>query len=317
MLGTRLHRSDPLQHLRAVMTGGGFQFGQRGLAECQRAGLVKRHHIDVAQGLQGVALTEQHAHFSRAARAHHDGRGRGQPHGARAGDDQHGHCIDQRVRQGGRGAEEEPDTKREQGGRHHGGHEPGGDLVHQRLDGQPRALGRFHHADDAGQHCVGAGMGHAQREAARGVQGAAGGLHAGLFFNRHGLAGQHGLVDVRTAFDDVAVQRDFFAGAHQHDIARVDLFNLDIHGLAVAHHARRARLQADQALDGRARLALGARFQCAPQQDQGDDDGGGFKVDVACGLGQPGGRKGGHYRIPPGGARAQGHQRIHLGRAPP
>ena len=42
-----------------------------------------------------------------------------------------------------------------------------------------RALRGLDHADDARQHGVGAGMGHAQREAAGRVQRAAGGLHAG------------------------------------------------------------------------------------------------------------------------------------------
>ena len=60
-----------------------------------------------------------------------------------------------------------------------------------------------------------------------------------------------------------------------------------------------------------------ARLQHAAQQNQRDDDGGCLEIDVAGRLGQPLRREGGHHGIAPGGAGAQRHQRVHLGRAPP
>jgi hypothetical protein len=56
-------------------------------------------------------------------------------HGAGAGDDEHGDRVDQAEGQGRVGARSEPARGRSEREPHHGGDEPHGDAVHERLDG--------------------------------------------------------------------------------------------------------------------------------------------------------------------------------------
>ena len=57
-----------------------------------------------------------------------------------------------------------------------------------------------------------------------------------------------------------------FSPAHQHDLALAHLLDGQVHGLAVAHDAGGARLQADQALDGRAGAALARASSMRPSR---------------------------------------------------
>jgi len=61
----------------------------------QRAGLVDDQGIDLAHGLDGRRVAEQHAMGGGLAGGDHDRHGCGQPQGARAGDDQHRDGVDQ------------------------------------------------------------------------------------------------------------------------------------------------------------------------------------------------------------------------------
>ncbi len=96
--------------------------------------------------------------------------------------------------------------------------------------------------------------------------------------HRHGLAGEHRFVDRRRAAHDHAVDRHLLAGAHDDQVAGDDVRHGHVDLGAAALHAGRLRLQADERLDGGAGLALGARLEQAPEQDQRDDQGGRVEV---------------------------------------
>ena len=61
--------------------------------------LSKHHGVDAAEALERGGAPDQHTVLGAAAGADHDGRRRGQPQGARAGDDQHGHGVAERVQE--------------------------------------------------------------------------------------------------------------------------------------------------------------------------------------------------------------------------
>ncbi|MNE00361.1 hypothetical protein D3C80_927690 [compost metagenome] len=303
------------QDVILVKAVGHAQVGQFGAAGGQGAGLVEGDDLDPLQGLQGLALAEQDAQLGGAAHADHDGGRSGQTHGAGAGDDQHRDSGDQGHAERRIGREQIPDGEGQDGDAHDDRHEPAGDAIHQGLNGQLGALGGFDHADDLGQHGFGADLLRLEAEGARGVQGAADDLGAGGLLNRDGFAGQHGFVEIGRALGHHAVDGDALAGADDDDVAGLD--GVDRHVLfdAVAHDAGGLGLHRHQAADGLAGLTLGAGLDPAPDQDQGDDDGGGFEIDVGRAGGQQAGGEGGDRREGPGGARAQHHQGVHVRRA--
>ena len=167
MFGSCFNGGDQRQHIGAGKPFGGFEIGQDGPALGQRAGLVERDDAGILQRLQRLALAEQNPHLRAASGSNHD-RGRCcQPHGTWAGDDQHRHGIDQRE------SDRRVRTKRAQtikvnaatamtAGTNHKRHP-----VDQRLDGQLGALRFLDHADDLGEHGVGAYGGRTERSRRR------------------------------------------------------------------------------------------------------------------------------------------------------
>ena len=91
------------------------QVGEPGTSLGQGAGLVEHDCVDVGEAFQRFTLAVEHTQLGGPAAAHHDGRGRGEPHGARAGHDQHGNGADQRQRDGGFWTECEPGQEGDRG----------------------------------------------------------------------------------------------------------------------------------------------------------------------------------------------------------
>jgi len=82
----------------------------RELAECdhliqgrlparERSGFIEHDRVDVAQGLDGFSVAEEHPQLGAATGRNHDRNRRGKPQRARTGDDQYCHGIHQCVRQ--------------------------------------------------------------------------------------------------------------------------------------------------------------------------------------------------------------------------
>ena len=109
MLGLRFDSRHHGQHCGAVEARCQRHVGQARLALGQGTGLVERDHLDALQGLQGLALAEEHAHLGTTPGADHDRRWRGQTHGAGAGNDEDGDGVDQAEGQGRIRPEDQPD----------------------------------------------------------------------------------------------------------------------------------------------------------------------------------------------------------------
>ena len=150
-----------------------------------------------------------------------------------------------------------------------------------------------------------------------GVQGRADDLVAGALVDRQRLAGEHRLVDGRGTLDDDAVDRHLLARAHAHEVVVDDLGDRHVDLDAVAHHARRARLQADQRADGVAGLAAGARFEQAAEQDEGDDERGRVEVHrhAQTVVVEEAGEEHAGGAVEVGGRRPQGDEGVHGGAA--
>ena len=97
MLRLGLHRGGKRQQLGFAEGGDGLDGDQRRLALGQRTGLVDDQRIDLFKCLQGFGILHQHASPGTPAGADHDRHGRGEPERARAGDDQDGDRVQQRV----------------------------------------------------------------------------------------------------------------------------------------------------------------------------------------------------------------------------
>ena len=183
------------------------------------------------------------------------------------------------------------------------------------------ACAAFHRADDAGEQRVGADARHAHGERAGAVHRAADHGGAGGLAHGHGLAGDHGFVDVALAFGHLAVGGQALAGADLHHVAGAEFGDRHLgHGAAAAADAGGARLQLDQAADGVGGAVPRARFQDAAEQHQGDDHRGGLEVDVGAPRRQQAGRDGGdgrnRPRRPPCRARRGSSCRARRGTAP-
>jgi len=200
----------------------------------------------------------------------------------------------------------------EPGDGRHRGHEAGGDPVRQLLHRQFHVLGRFHHADDAGQHRAGPGGADLQNEAAGAVDGAAHHLVPRHLWNRQGFSGEQGFIHGGAPLEQHPVGSYPLAGAHPEQIPFPHRIERHLAFLARGiDPAGGLGLQLDQLADGFRSLAAGLRFEVAAQEDEADDAGRRFEIDGVGGAYQP------RQAIEPGGAGAEGDQAIHVGLALP
>ena len=121
--------------------------------------------------------------------------------------------------------------------------------------------------NDARQHGIGADRAGLHFQAARAVDGAAGEPGTGLLRLRRRLAGEHGLVDRRTARDDHAVDRNGFAWTHAQPVAHSDGVKRHVGFGAVGPDAPRGLgREVEQGSDRSPRRGAGAQFQHLAEQ---------------------------------------------------
>ena len=152
------------------------------------------------------------------------------------------------------------------------------------LDRRLGALRAFDRADDARQGRLRGGARRVCDQQAFVVEAAAGNGAARMLGDRHRLASQHRFIDQAFAFDHGRVYRHPLAGPHQHHIAGHHLFDRQIDLAralgAGATHPRGRRAQGHQGAYRTCRAALRACFEMLAEQDQGDDDGGRFEIQM-------------------------------------
>ena len=96
---------------------------------------------------------------------------------------------------------------------------------------------------------------------------------ASMLFGRIGLPRQQRLIDKEVArFDQPAVGRDDIAGAEIYDIARHQLFEMQLALASVAEHQRLWCHGAAQRIDGVVRVKLLDEIERHAQRDDDDDD---------------------------------------------
>ncbi len=252
-----------------------------GLPSVKRAGLVHDHRVDLLHHLERLGVAEQHAEFRAPPGADHDRHRRRQAERARAGDDQHGDGVHERVGQARLGPPDGPDGEGDGRSQDHGRHEPARDGVGQALNGRARALRLAHQPDDLRQQGVAADALGLHHEGAGAVHRAARDLAGGGLLDRNRLASDHRFVDGALALDDDAVDRHPLARPHAQTVA--DLHLLERHLLlvpGVVEATGRGGRQAEQLPDGRTRAAPRAQFEHLAEQHEHDDDRRRLEVDA-------------------------------------
>ena len=313
MLRASLDRRGQVQELGLGHAVRGYDVRDRRPSDGQRAGLVEDDGAHVTGAFERVATTDEDAGLGRAAGADHDRRRRGQAHGARAGDDEHGDGRDEPEREARFRTEDQPGDEGDGGQDQDDGHEDRADAVGQRLDGRLRALRLLDHAHDLRQDGVASDPRGAQDEGAAAIDRRPDDLVARPLGDRHRLAGQHRLVEARGALGDDAVDGHLLPWPHAHEVARLDLLDRDVRLDVPDDDARRPGLQPDQRADGAGRLTLGTRLHPAPEEDEPDDD----RAGVEVGLGRPAGLheqlrpERDRRAVAPGSGRPDGDQRVH------
>ena len=298
--------------------GGPLKVRHGGASLGQRARLVQDDGIYAAGRLERFGVLDQDARPGPAPDARHDGRRGSQPQGAGAGDDQHGDQRQHAVCKSLCRVEKEPRPEREQGHGDDRRHEDRGDAVCQPLHGGPAALRILHQADDLCQHRVFADLFGtvAQRPALidRTGEHAA----AGLLAHRQRLAAQHALIDVGGAIGHRAVHGDAPSRPHGDQVARLHPADRGrVLGTRLIDEQHRIGPQSGELPDRLHRAALSPLLEQPPEQHEGDHDARSLEVDVwldaargpECGVEEV------EEAESVGDARAQRHERVHVGRA--
>ena len=275
-------------------------------------GLVQHDRVEAVGGLEGLGRADQDARGGALACAGGDRQRGGQSQGAGAGDDQDGHSSDQGHDQGLIRGDQKPYDESPQRDQDDRGHEVAGHGVGQPLDGGPGTLGFPNHADDLGQHGVGADLGGFVAQRSGLVDGGADHLIPRLLGDRDRLPGHHRLVNGGASTDDPAVDWQLLARSHEHDVTDDDLLDGHVALHLVAHDPGGARLQANQGADRLPSSGLGLGLDQPAEQDQRDDHPDRLVVHLLHLGGQQAGGEGGHQAVAERGRGTDGDQRVHV-----
>mmetsp|Transcript_61822 Transcript_61822/g.146356 ORF Transcript_61822/g.146356 Transcript_61822/m.146356 type:complete len:674 (-) Transcript_61822:9-2030(-) len=308
MAARLLERGGKSQHLVTIRTVGRRHRSERRLAFGERTGLVEGDDRDGMCDLQCFGVLDEDAVSCGDPGAGHDGRGRRQAQSAGAGDDQHGHRVDERVfpvPRDHRPTEEGRQRDAEDDRNEHRTH-----AVHDALDGRFRRLGRLDHPDDASQRRFRADGRRANGQRAFGVDGAAGDLVADGLGHRQALAGDERFVDMAPPFDDFTVDGDAVTWPDDDEVTHDDLLHRYVDFRTVPADPGGGRSQRVQRADGVGGLPLGPVLEPLAQQDQRDDGRRGLEIQVRHAV--PGVLEEQVHGQSVGRGGAQRHQQVHV-----
>ncbi len=202
---------------------------------------------------------------------------------------------------------------------HYGRHEPFGYAIGELLDGSAAALRLADELHDTRQQSLAANALGAHHERAGAVDGRADDFARRRFFDRHGLAGDHGFVDRAAAFEKDAIHRDFFSGLYAETVSGLHLLERNIFFTSFGiEQVSGAGAEIEQRANGGAGAAADAQLQDLAEQHQSGDCGGGFEVDIGISahatqrLGKNLRRQRGDYAVSVGHAGAHADQREHV-----
>ena len=274
-----LQRGGETQELLRVETAGGQDIHELGFALRERARLVHDERGDFLQPFERLGVFHEHAFLRAASDADHDGHGRGQAEGARAGDDEDRDGVDDGVRELWLRPKPHPDDEGEHRNRQHHRHEDARDLVGETLNGRAAALGFGNHVHDLPEQRVAADPLGAHDETAGAIDGAARHFVADGLFHRERFAGDHGLFHAGVTFDHHAINGHLVTWNHAQPVADFHLVERDFMIAPRCDLSRRGRCEIEQRFDGAARAAAGTEFEHLTEEHQHNDHRRGFKVD--------------------------------------
>ena len=198
------------------------KISQCGMAQCQGAGLVHHHGIDIAHAFDGLGIAEQDAGARALSHRYGHRDGRGETDRTRAGDDQNRNCVEKCVTESRLGTEEPPGQRCHNGDGDYDLHEVCRNNIGKPLDRRARALRLSYHVNNTRQQRVCTHALGADHQGAVAVHRCTGYLGASSFDHRHGLAGDHGFVHSASTFEYCAIHRYFIAWLHAQPVADRD-----------------------------------------------------------------------------------------------
>ncbi len=279
MFGQFFQRRDARQHSLGVNP---FR-NRHNIGDCRRAlghrsRLVQNNGADAAGRFNGLGGFEQNAARRAAPCTDHDRGWRGQAQGARARNHQHGDANGQRELE--TLPQRKPDHRRRKRNDNDDRDENAADPVGKASDRRFGRRGFIHQADDLRQRRVLPHPRGPHEEMPGGVDRRAGDGIALSLCRRHALASQGGFVKQPAPFKNHAVHGDMFARLHHQNIAARDVFQRDDAFRPLAKHCRRLRGEIHKLRNGVGGFALGPRFKKLSKSDQGQNHGGGFKIEM-------------------------------------
>ena len=198
-------------------------------------------------------------------------------------------------------------------------HEPGRHGVGEPLNRRARALRLADHPDDLRQHGLAPDALGAHDEAPRAVDRRARDPLSRFFDDRHRLAREHRLVDVRCGPRRRAPSVGIFSpGPNAQAIAQPDVRHRLVELLAVADDARRSRREVEQLPDRGARAAARPQLENLAEEHEDGDHDRGIEVGLDRAVHAEARRKdlrreGRGDAEQPGGADAERDEREHVG----
>ena len=269
MLAAALEARRNLQHMLFAYSLGRDNLGEPGLALRERAGLVDHQRVDLFQALERFGVAYEDAALSTAPGADHDRHRCCEPQGTRARDDQHRDGAHERKAHRGRRAVDRPDPECDQGDANDCGNKIGRNHIGQGLDGSARALRLGDHLHDLREQRLRTDALRAHHETPCAVDRAARDFLSRLLFHRDRLACDQGFVHARAAFQNHAVNRHLFSGAHPQAIPSLHL--IERHLLIATIRANPdggPGSELEQRADGAARAFAGAQLKHFAEQYQ-------------------------------------------------
>ena len=264
--------------MRAVEAGGDDEIDEAGVAFAQRAGFVEDSGVDGGEVFDGVSAAGEESAFGQRGQRGPEGDGRGEAHGARAGDEEDGEAVEdagdpaavERPTDGGEGGDDEDERE-----------EPRDEAVGFALDAAGICAG-FLDGLEEGVEAAGAsarGGGEAQGavfDATAGEDGIAGAFDHGV-----GLAGERGFADQGHAIGHASVDGDALAGADEDLVARRDAIDGDAFAVAGGVDAFAKIEGGADFFDGTAEGIAALSGEDRAERVNGDEDGDDLVVDGA------------------------------------
>ena len=186
----------------------------------QGTSLVNDHRINLVNLFEGSGVFDENVFLCSLADADHQGGRRGESHGTRTSDYQHGNSREDGLGQNVPTSDEEPKAEGEQTDDNDCRHEDQGYLIHDTLNGGFRTLGLLYHFNNMGEHRLLSYLLGSETESALLDDGASQNLVSCFLFNGNRFARNHTLINISRSFaHNSSIDRDALARTYLDGVA--------------------------------------------------------------------------------------------------